>query len=103
MLEGDLPAQTYGRLLLSPGATAPVAVQARGKLVCSCMNVTDAAIHAHLGTAQGTPAERLASLQSALKRGTACGSCVPELKRLVRSTPAAISRTVTPITPLAES
>ncbi len=103
VLEGELPAQTYGRLLLSPGAKAPVAVQARGKLVCSCMNVTDVAIHAHLGTAPGTPAERLASLQSDLQCGTACGSCVPELKRLVRSTPAAISRTVIPITPLAES
>jgi nitrite reductase (NADH) large subunit len=34
----------YGRLLLSPGAKAPVAVRARGKLVCSCLNVTDAAI-----------------------------------------------------------
>jgi assimilatory nitrate reductase catalytic subunit len=103
VLEGELPAQTYGRLLLSPGAKAPVAVQARGKLVCSCLNVTDAAIHVHLGTAPGTPAERLASLQSGLQCGTACGSCVPELKRLVRSTPAAISRTVIPITPLAES
>jgi len=65
--------------------------------------VTDVAIHAHLGTAPGTPAERLASLQSALKCGTNCGSCVPELKRLVRSTPAAISRAVIPITPLADS
>ena len=103
MLEGELPAQAYGRLLVSPGAKAPVAVQARGKLVCSCLNVTDAAIHAHLRTAPGTPAERLTSLQSGLKCGTNCGSCVPELKRLVRSTPAAMSRTVIPITPLAES
>jgi assimilatory nitrate reductase catalytic subunit len=103
VLEGQVPAQTYGRLLLSPGTKAPVAVQARGKLVCSCLNVTDAAIHAQLSTAQGTPAERLASLQSDLQCGTNCGSCVPELKRLVRLTPAAISRTVIPIMPLADS
>jgi assimilatory nitrate reductase catalytic subunit len=101
VLEAELPAQSYGRLLLSPGAKAPAAVESRGKLVCTCLNVTDAAIDGYLGTAQGNPAERLASLQSALKCGTHCGSCVPELKRMVRSTPAAISRKVIPITQIA--
>ncbi len=85
VLEGELPAQTYGRLLLSPGAKAPVAVEARGKLVCTCLNVTDAAIAAHLASAQGNDVERLAGLQAALKCGTNCGSCVPELKRRVRT------------------
>ena len=101
VLEGELPAQTYGRLLLSPGAKAPVAVEARGKLVCTCLNVTDAAIDGYLGTAQGNEAERLAGLQAALKCGTNCGSCVPELKRMVRSAPSAITRTVIPITQIA--
>ena len=93
VLEGELPAQTYGRLLLSPGSKPPVAVQARGKLVCTCLNVTDTAINAYLqdraqtGTHQllTTDDARLASLQSALKCGTNCASCVPELKRMVRS------------------
>ena len=97
VLEGELPAQTYGRLLLSPGSKPPVAVQTRGKLVCTCLNVTDAAIDAHLhdmARTRGnqlltTDTDRLASLQSALKCGTNCGSCVPELKRMVRSAHAA--------------
>ena len=101
VLEGELPAQTYGRLLLSPGAKAPVAVEARGKLVCTCLNVTDATIDGYLVTAQGNEAERLAGLQAALKCGTNCGSCVPELKRMVRSAPSAIARTVIPITQIA--
>lgn len=84
VLEGELPAQTYGRLLLSPGAKAPVAVEARGKLVCTCLNVTDAAIDAHLASAQGNDVERLAGLQAALTWGAYCGSCVPELKRMIR-------------------
>jgi len=31
------------------------------------------------------PEQRLAGLQGALQCGTGCGSCLPELKRLVRS------------------
>jgi assimilatory nitrate reductase catalytic subunit len=41
LLQEELPAQAYGRLLLVPGAKAPVAVQSRGKQVCTCFNVTD--------------------------------------------------------------
>ncbi|WP_431111682.1 molybdopterin-dependent oxidoreductase [Variovorax paradoxus] len=87
LLREEIPAQTYGRLLLSPGARAPVAVQSRGQTVCTCFNVTDLAIQTELGRCSGTPEERLASLQGALKCGTNCGSCLPELKRMVRATP----------------
>ncbi|WP_445286819.1 nitrate reductase [Variovorax atrisoli] len=87
LLREELPAQTYGRLLLSPGSKAPVAVQSRGKTVCTCFNVADGAIQAELSRCAGTPDERLARLQEALKCGTNCGSCVPELKRMVRATP----------------
>ena len=94
LLLEELPAQAYGRLLLLPGAKAPVAVQSRGKPVCTCFNVTDAAIEEQLSLIHedaGGAADlmrdeqRLAALQGALKCGTNCGSCVPELKRLVRS------------------
>ena len=101
VLEGELPAQTYGRLLLSPGAKAPVAIEVRGKLVCTCLNVTDAAIEGYLGTAQGNEVERFASLQASLKCGTNCGSCVPELKRMVRSAKSAAPRSVIPIKQIA--
>jgi assimilatory nitrate reductase catalytic subunit len=85
LLQEELPAQAYGRLLLVPGAKAPVAVQARGKQVCTCFNVTDAAIADHLAGCHGPDEARLASLQSTLNCGTNCGSCVPELKRMVRA------------------
>ena len=99
LLEGELPAQAYGRLLLVPGAKPPVAVTARGKLVCSCFNVTDTAIDTHLtGLVRGqdvpgdgagflsSDEEHLASLQDALKCGSNCGSCIPELRRRIRAT-----------------
>ncbi|MBX3653423.1 MAG: molybdopterin-dependent oxidoreductase [Ramlibacter sp.] len=84
LLQEELPAQAYGRLLLLPGAQAPVAVQSRGRQVCTCLNVTEPAILAELGQGAGTEDERLARLQERLKCGTNCGSCVPELKRMVR-------------------
>ena len=85
LLQEELPAQAYGRLLLVPGAKAPVAVQSRGKQVCTCFNVTGPAIDGYLAGCSGTDDERLASLQGALKCGTNCGSCVPELKRMVKA------------------
>ncbi len=85
VLQEQLPAQTYGRLLLVPGSKAPLAVQSRGKQVCACFNVTEPAIYDTLTSCTGSPDERLAQLQGALKCGTNCGSCVPELKRMVRT------------------
>jgi assimilatory nitrate reductase catalytic subunit len=102
LLKDELPAQAYGRLLLQPGASPPLAVRSRGTLVCTCLNVTDLAINAHLSTRgqgdTGNPATdeaRLASLQAALKCGTNCGSCLPELKRRVRATRGASSAEMT--------
>ena len=84
LLQDELPAQTYGRLLLVPGARAPVAVAARGKQVCSCFDVSEGQIHTALLACTGTPDAQLLQLQDRLQCGTNCGSCVPELKRLVR-------------------
>ena len=87
----SLPAQSYGRLLLVPGSKAPAevtdAAKKRGKQVCTCFNVTDAAIAGYLAGCSGSDDTRLAALQGSLKCGTNCGSCIPELKRLVRNAP----------------
>jgi len=86
LLQEELPAAAYGRLLLMPGAKAPVAVVARGRQICTCFNVSEDAILGHLPSCEGNEAERLSALQQSLHCGTNCGSCVPELKRLVRDT-----------------
>jgi assimilatory nitrate reductase catalytic subunit len=86
LLQDELPAAAYGRLLLMPGARAPVAIAVKGRQVCTCFNVTEDAIQSRLRTCEGSDAERLAHLQDSLKCGTNCGSCLPELKRLVRET-----------------
>jgi len=82
LLKESLPAHSYGRALLIPGATPPTPVLSRGQQVCTCFNVTDVDIQSHLKACSGAPASWLASLQNALKCGTNCGSCVPQLQRM---------------------
>ncbi|MDT7836141.1 nitrate reductase [Aquabacterium sp. OR-4] len=93
LLHEQMPVQAYGRLLLSPSATPPVAMAARGAQVCTCLNISEPQIVQVLGRCEGAPAARLAQLQGALRCGTQCGSCVPQLKRLVATTPVQASAT----------
>ena len=86
LLQQQLPAQAYGQLLLMPKAQAPMALVPKGKQVCTCLNLDQPAIVAVLCACHGSAAERLAMLQGRLRCGTECGSCVPELKRLVQAT-----------------
>jgi assimilatory nitrate reductase catalytic subunit len=85
LLQDELPAQAYGRALLLPVSKPPLPVVSKGKVVCTCFHVRDIAIEDHLRTCSGTDSERLAKLQGALQCGTNCGSCIPELQRMVRS------------------
>ena len=85
LLLEQLPADGYGRLLLAPAAKPPQAVPSASRRVCSCLNVSDTQIVERLADCRGTDEQRLAELQQALRCGTQCGSCVPELKRMVRS------------------
>ncbi|PPE67010.1 nitrate reductase [Caldimonas caldifontis] len=85
LLQDELPAQAYGRALLAPGAQPPAAVAARSRQVCTCLNVTESEILATLSQCRGSAEERLARLQAERRCGTQCGSCVPELRRLVRT------------------
>jgi assimilatory nitrate reductase catalytic subunit len=86
LLQDELPAQSYGRAFLAPGAKPPAAIASRGRAICTCFNVTDSQIQSCLNDADGDDDRRLAQLQSRLQCGTNCGSCVPELKRMVRAT-----------------
>ncbi len=64
--------------LLAPVEQPPVGKTGRGRIVCNCLNVAEADVAAAIaGGAE------LSALQATLKCGTECGSCVPELKRLL--------------------
>jgi assimilatory nitrate reductase catalytic subunit len=51
----------------------------RGRVICNCHDVAETAIVSRL--ARGAT---LDALQSELRCGTACGSCLPELRRMLR-------------------
>lgn len=63
--------------LFAPLSEPPQGQLQRGHIVCNCQDVSEQEILREFG--QGL---NLASVQTKLKCGTQCGSCVPELKRL---------------------
>ena len=93
LLQDELLADSYGRALLSPGATPPVAIESKGKQVCTCFNVTEPQIIEALGQCPGDADRRLAQLQDKLRCGTNCGSCIPSLRNLIKLHPAQASTT----------
>jgi assimilatory nitrate reductase catalytic subunit len=92
LLRDQLPTQDYGRLLLMSSPGAPMAMQQRSPQICTCFSVDEAAIMDTLARCTGSDSQRLASLQQSLRCGTNCGSCLPQLQRLVRHTGAATAR-----------
>lgn len=76
MAEDELDAGLL-RYALAPSATPPVSVAPR-RIVCKCADVSDVQIASELAAGAD-----LSQLQERLKCGTFCGSCVPDLKRMV--------------------
>jgi assimilatory nitrate reductase catalytic subunit len=78
MMIGGLQADAVRNWVLAPLARPPTsAPAARGRVVCTCLDVSQSEITSVLSA--GTD---LTGLQQRLKCGTECGSCVPELKRM---------------------
>ncbi|MNJ59087.1 BFD-like [2Fe-2S] binding domain protein [compost metagenome] len=64
--------------LLAPLAAPEGRQAATDRLVCNCLNVSASAMLASLQ--QGLD---LSALQRELRCGTQCGSCLPEIRRMV--------------------
>lgn len=75
--------QALRRWLLAPLSAPPGRAVQVGKTLCNCMNVSEDAICA--GIKRGLD---LNGLRQELGCGTSCGSCVPEIKRLLAKQPA---------------
>jgi assimilatory nitrate reductase catalytic subunit len=84
-LESEQAVATLGRLLLMPSNKPPQNFKSRGRIVCNCFNVAETEISDALMTMPGAPDARLQALQQRLKCGSNCGSCVPELKKIIAS------------------
>ena len=79
MIEAD-PA--LRRWLLAPLSTPPGGDMRASKILCNCMNVSQDAVCA--GIERGLD---LDGLKRELGCGTSCGSCVPEIRRLLVKQP----------------
>jgi assimilatory nitrate reductase catalytic subunit len=86
MFEQRAGAAELGRRLLSPDALAPSGIAARGRVVCNCWNVGESEIAAFASGRSGPADAVLEALHGALKCGTECGSCLPELRRICTAT-----------------
>jgi assimilatory nitrate reductase catalytic subunit len=86
LLQTQASTQEYGRRLLMTGSKPPMPLLDVGTTVCSCVGVKDVTIREQLQLCKGDNAQRLVSLQDVLKCGTQCGSCVPQLRRMIQLT-----------------
>jgi assimilatory nitrate reductase catalytic subunit len=71
-------AQSLRPWLFAPLSAPPAGQSQRGRIICNCLDVSEEEIMAEFRQGLDLPA-----IQAKLKCGTQCGSCLPELKRLV--------------------
>jgi assimilatory nitrate reductase catalytic subunit len=72
------------RIALLAGITGSGEQIATGKIVCSCFSVSEEKIKAAI---QADGLITAAQIGARLKAGTNCGSCIPELKKLLQTVP----------------
>ncbi len=91
----DAPLAMPARRMLAPGArdtrvgSAPASAQ-----LCTCFDISVAAAGAALAAASGDASQRLAQTQAALRCGTNCGSCLPQLRRFAQAAASAGAATL---------
>jgi assimilatory nitrate reductase catalytic subunit len=83
LLQTQQSTDSYGRRLLMTGQKPPVALKDAGQTICTCVGVKDVAIADWLQANPGQESAQMTGLQNNLKCGTQCGSCVPQLKRII--------------------
>jgi len=77
-MRDGVPIDALRRWLFAPGAEPPVATAAPRKVICNCLDVSEVDIRREIAAGAD-----LATLQEKLKCGTSCGSCLPEIKRML--------------------
>ncbi|MBM3350412.1 MAG: nitrate reductase [Betaproteobacteria bacterium] len=77
MVTGEFSSELR-RWALAPMSAPPTGQRSRGKIICNCLDVAESDIIENIQLGAD-----LITLKNKLKCGTECGSCVPELKRLV--------------------
>jgi assimilatory nitrate reductase catalytic subunit len=77
LMAQNMPTDNMREWMLAPVQAPPVGSVMRGRIVCNCLDVSEKEIVTEFSRGSDLP-----TLQSKLKCGSECGSCLPELKRL---------------------
>jgi assimilatory nitrate reductase catalytic subunit len=89
LLRQDVSVKGLTRHMLQgkPPSTSKMGAGSKSEMVCTCIGVSESQILDRLQheVPSNTALEVLTNLQSDLKCGTSCGSCVPQIKRMIAS------------------
>ena len=96
VLQTQQSTESYGRRLLMTGQKPPIPMKEVGHTICTCLGVKDVAIKNWLKNHPGEENSQLDGLKTNLKCGTECGSCVPQLKRMITDKVLVEGKTVSP-------
>ncbi len=77
-MRDGVPIDALRRWLFAPRAEPPVVAATPRKVICNCLDVSEEEIKREIAAGAN-----LAGLQEKLKCGSSCGSCVPEIKRML--------------------
>jgi assimilatory nitrate reductase catalytic subunit len=66
------------RWLLAPLSTPPASIRVSSRTICNCFEVSEDALQTAIKEGSS-----LTDLQAALRCGTQCGSCLPEIRRML--------------------
>ncbi|MFM9885070.1 MAG: molybdopterin-dependent oxidoreductase [Burkholderiales bacterium] len=77
------PIEPVRKLLMFPTAATPAGFVPRGNVVCGCFNVTDREIGTAVRGGGLSAPDALIHVRTKLACGTNCGSCLPEVRKLI--------------------
>jgi assimilatory nitrate reductase catalytic subunit len=99
LMQGDASLDAVRPWILAPVASPPKGSMSRGQIICNCFDVALSEI-----SGDARAGLTLADIQTTRKCGTSCGSCLPEVKRIIgnsrTATAAAIGGGPMPVTAL---
>ena len=87
MMDQGISPSTLGRMILAPSKTPPMPIKVSSPPICNCFNVTAETLLKEINlSGSNTIDQCFAQLQEKTQCGTNCGSCKPEIKKMIENT-----------------
>jgi assimilatory nitrate reductase catalytic subunit len=86
MMDQLIDTSSLGRMMLAPSKKPPIPIQASTPPICNCYNVSAHTIYEVVKNAGYQELElSFQKLQEKTQCGSNCGSCKPEVKKLIQT------------------